>query len=116
MPPSYMPKIRTTPTDLEKRRFIQTAFDVVVRHFESGLAELSAQDTAIECEFKAVTATKYVAEIFVHGERRARCKFWIGDRLGGDGIAYSEMDVGWDSDNSYNELLSLTNDELALKP
>jgi hypothetical protein len=114
-PARYMPKIRRSPTDLEKRRFIQTAYDAVVRHFESGLAELSAQETAVDCEFKAVTATKYVAEIFVHGERRARCKFWIADGLGGNGIAYSEIDVGWDSDNSYNDLLSLTNDELALK-
>jgi hypothetical protein len=104
-----------TPTDLEKRRFIQTAFDAVVQHFESGLAALSAKDTVVDYEFKAVTSAKYVAEIFVHGERRARCKLWIADGLGGNGIAYSETDVGWDSDNSYNELLALTNDELALK-
>jgi hypothetical protein len=115
-PTRYMPKIRRSPTDLEKRRFIETAFDAVVRNFESGLAELSAENAAVDCEFKAITATKYVAEIFVHGERRARCKFWVADGLGGNGIAYSEMDAALDSDNSFNELLSLTNDELALKP
>ncbi len=115
-PARYMPKIRRSPTDLEKRRFIQTAFDAVAQHFERGLADLSEQESGVDCEFKAVTAAKYVAEIFVHGERRARCKFWIANGLGGNGIAYSETDVGWDSDNSYNELLSLTNDELALKP
>ena len=115
-PTHHMPKIRRSPTDLEKRRFIQTSFDAVVKHFERGLADLSEQETGVDCEFKAITAAKYVAEIFVHGERRARCKFWVAEGLGGNGIAYSETDVGWDSDNSYNELLSLTNDELALKP
>lgn len=49
IPPRYMPKIRRSPTDLEKRRFIQTAFDAVVRHFESGLAELSAKDIGRLC-------------------------------------------------------------------
>jgi len=115
-PARHMPKLRRSPNDLEKQRFIQTAFDGVVQHFERGLSDLSAQETGVDCEFKKVTATKCVAEIFVNGERCARCKFWIADGLGGNGIAYSETDVGWDSDNSYNELLSLTNDELALKP
>jgi hypothetical protein len=115
-PARHMPKLRRSPTDLEKQRFIQTAFDGVVRHFERGLSDLAEQETGVDCEFKKVTATKCVAEIFVNGERCARCKFWIADGLGGNGIAYSETDVGWDSDNSYNELLSLTNDELALRP
>jgi len=114
-PSRYMPKIRRSPTDLEKRRFIQTCFDTLVRHFKEALAELSAQDAAIEGEIKEINATKYVAEIFVNGEKRAHCKFWLGDRMGGDGIAYSETDFGWD-DNSFNEMLSLVQDELALKP
>lgn len=114
-PPRHMPKIHRPPTDLEKRRFIQTCFDTLVRHFKEALAELSAQDAAIEGEIKEINATKYVAEIFVNGKKRARCKFWLGDRMGGDGIAYSETDFGWD-DNSFNEMLSLVHDELALKP
>jgi len=35
--------------------------------------------------------------------------------MGGDGIAYSETDFGGD-DNSFNEMLLLVQDELALKP
>ena len=114
-PPRHMPKIRRAPTDLERSRFIKTCFDTVVRHFREALAELSAQDAAIVGELKEINATKYVAEIFVNGERRAHCKFWLGDRMGGDGIAYSETDFGWD-DNSFNEMLSLVHEELALKP
>jgi hypothetical protein len=111
----YMPKIRKSPTDLEKRRFIETCFDTVVRHFKDALAELSTQDAEIEGELKEINATKYVAEIYVNGKKSAHCKFWLGDRMGGDGIAYSETDFGWD-DNSFNEMLSLVRDELALTP
>jgi hypothetical protein len=116
-PPRHMPKIRRAPTDLEKRRFIQTAFDSTARHFESALAELSAQDSAVEHEFNAVTATKLVAEIFLSGKSQARCKIWIGDRLGGEGIAYFDGGFVFDNDdNTTNELLSLADDELALRP
>jgi hypothetical protein len=110
-----MLKIRRPPTDLEKRRFIQTCFDTVVRHFRGALAELSSQDAAIEGEVKEINATKYVAEIFINGERGAHCKFWMGDGMDGNGIKYSETDFGWD-DNSFNEMLSLVQGELALKP
>jgi hypothetical protein len=67
-----------------------------VLHFEHALTELAALHKEVEYELKAITSTKYVAEVFVDGKSRARCKFWIGDRLGGDGIAYSETDFGWD--------------------
>jgi len=38
-PSRYMPKIPRSPTDLEKRRFIQTCFDTLVHHFKNALAE-----------------------------------------------------------------------------
>jgi hypothetical protein len=114
-PPRHMPKVHRAPTDLEKSRFVQTCFETVVRHFKDALAELSAQDAAIEGELKEINATKYVAEIFVSGQKRAHCKFWLGDRMGGGGIVYSETDSGWD-DNSFNEMLSLVREELALSP
>jgi len=114
-PPRHMPKIRRAPTDLERSRFIKTCFDTVVRHFKEAMVELSEQDASIEGELKEINATKYVAEIFVNGEKRAHCKFWLGDRMTGDGIVFSETDFRWD-DNSFNEMLSLVHEELALKP
>jgi hypothetical protein len=112
-----MPKIRRAPTDLEKRKFIQEAFAAIARHFEEGLKELSAQDSAIECEFKAITATKFVAEIFDHGNSQAQCKIWVWDRMHREGIAYFAGGFVFDNDdNTYNEMLSLTDGELALRP
>jgi hypothetical protein len=55
---------------------------------------------------------QFTAELFVDGKSRRRCKIWIQN----DGVAFSENPSGWGiNDNSYNEILSLVQDELALR-
>jgi len=112
--PTYMPKVRRAPTDLDRKRFIREAFDIVAGHFEGSLRELAAQNKGIEHDFTRVGPTKFTAEVFVDGHSRARCKIWIGAMLGGNEIAYSESDVGGSSDNSYNEVLSLADGQSEL--
>jgi len=111
----YVPDLRRSPSDLDKRRFLQSAFDSIVQHFDRSLKELAARHEGVDYDLRQITSAKYVAEVFVHGESRARCKFWIADKLSGGGIAYSETDLGWDADNSYNEMLTLADNELALR-
>jgi hypothetical protein len=113
-PQPYMPELRCPASDLDKRRFMQSAFEAIVHRFEEALAELASRHAGVDYEFKAITQTKYVAEVFVDGQSRARCKFWLADKMLGDGIAYSEVDIRWGEDNSYNEMLTLARDELAL--
>jgi hypothetical protein len=103
----HVPKVKRSPTDLDKRRFIREAFDTVAGYFEAALSELATHNKGIECDFTRVGPTKFTAEVFVDGHSRARSKIWIGAMLGGNEIAYSESDVGGSSDNSYNEVLSL---------
>jgi YD repeat-containing protein len=56
--------------------------------------------------------TRFTAELFVDGKSRRRCKIWIQN----DEIAFSETPSGWGiNDNSYNEIFSLVQDELALR-
>jgi hypothetical protein len=109
-----MPDLRRSPPDLEKRRFMQSAFEAIVHSFEEALAELASRHGEVDYELKAITQAKYVAEIFVDGKSRSRCKFWLADKMLGGGIAYSEVDTGLGGDNSYNEMLTLARDELAL--
>ena len=109
-----MPDLRRPPSDLDKRRFMQSAFEAIVHRFEEALAELASRHAGVDYEFKPVTQAKYVAEIFVDGKSRSRCKFWLADKMLGGGIAYSEVDTGCGEDNSYNEMLTLARDELAL--
>lgn len=111
----YVPDLRRSPSDLEKRRFLRRAFDSIVQHFDRSLKELAARHEDVDYDLRQITSAKYAAEAFVHGGSRARCKLWIADRLSGGGIAYSETDLGWDADNSYNEMLTLADNELAMR-
>jgi hypothetical protein len=114
-PAHYMPNLRRSPSDLEKRRFLQAAFECLAQHFQTALKELAARHEGVDYDLRQITSAKYVAEVFVLGESRARCKFWIADRLSGGGIAYSETDLGWEADNCYNEMLTVADNELALR-
>jgi hypothetical protein len=110
----YRPKIAGAISDLDRTRFIKHTFETVQAHFQKGLAELQ-QHPAIDVEFRPVSETKFRAEVFVNGTRRARCKIWLGGILHADQISYYEGDSG-DRDNAFNEALTPSRDqhELAL--
>jgi hypothetical protein len=108
----YMPAMRRAPTDLERRRFTQQAFDAIVHYFEDSLSELATLHKGVDFDLTKVGPTKFRAEVFVDGKSQQRCKVWQGTALGDNGIAYSEND--WGSDNSYNELLTPAQDGFAL--
>jgi hypothetical protein len=109
-PERYIPKIRMAPSDLEKRRFVQSAFGAIAQHFDQAGNELADQQKGVDFDFQRVSATQLTAEIFLNGQSRRRCKIWIQN----DGIAFSESPSRWVADNSYNEMLSLVENELAL--
>jgi hypothetical protein len=110
----YMPRIRGAISDLDRSRFLKQAFETVRSHFQRGLAELQ-QHPSIDVEFTPVSESKFTAQVFVNGTRRARCKIWLGGILGMDQISYHEGDSG-DRDSAFNEALTVCDDqhELAL--
>lgn len=105
--PRYMPAIRGTITDRDRRQFAKEAFSTIREHFDHALAELAAQHAGVEIDLSRVDATTFIAEIFVNGESRARCKIWHGGMLGGDSISYAEGSAV-DQGNAYNECLTLS--------
>lgn len=109
-PDRYMPRIRQTPSDLEKRRFVQHTFEVIAQQFEQALNELTAHQQGVDYDLKRLGTTKFTAELFVNGKSRRRCKIWLQN----DEIAFSEGPFEGSSDNSYNEMLSLAQNELVL--
>jgi TIR domain len=103
-PKRYMPNIHQDPTDLEKRRFVQTTFETIVLYFESALSELSNNNESIDFELKRIDAEKITAELFINEKSRRQCIIWLYQ----GGIAFSEgSPFGWNVGNSFNELLSL---------
>ena len=108
----YIPKIRGAISDLDRTRFIKQAFGTVQAHFERGLEEL-AQLPTIDVDFTRRSNTEFIAEAFVNGKRRARCRIWLnGGMSRGNQIAYYGGD--YDMGNAMNEAVSIADDPDAL--
>ena len=107
----YIPKIRGATTDLDRLRFIKQAFDTVRAYFQNALAILSEQP-AVDTSLSDVSDTSFTAEIFVHGNRRARCRIWLGGSFGGGNqISYYEGQDIHGSNNALNEALTINRDD-----
>jgi hypothetical protein len=113
-PAPYMPRLRGAVSDLDRTRFLKQCFQSIRAHFESALAELGRQPR-VDVEFTDVSATKFTAQAFVDGKRRAQCKVWLGGMMGENQIAYFEGNLD-DRDNTLNEALTVSDgqDELVL--
>ncbi len=108
----YTPRIQRDASDVEKRRFVKAAFDTIATGFERALADASAADAAVDCEFDRRSTAEFTAEIFLNGKSVCRCRIWQGGLFSGNGISYAE---GRTSGNATNEMLAVADDgELAL--
>lgn len=107
---TYMPKLKRSATDAEKRRYTKETFNVIKTHFERGLDALGQQNGAIECDFQLNTATDFTAEVFVDGQSRCRCRIWQGGMHSPNGISYAEGQLHHGA-NACNEILSVSNEQ-----
>jgi len=108
-PNRFMPTIRQAPSDLDKRRFMQHAFDTIAQYFEQALNDLRVQE-GVEIDFQLENKTQFMAEVFVNGKSRRQCQVWLDN----DRIAFSDGPFGFGGAKSFNELLSLAPHNLAL--
>jgi len=106
----YIPTLRVSYTDLDKRKFLRESFAVIAGYFERGLAVMADQNKGVDCDFIHESASEFVAEIFINGNSRCRCRVWIANQLG-EGIAYYEGNDWGGRSNSFNEMLSVCEDE-----
>ena len=104
--PTYVPNIKRTATDVDKRRYMRQAFEVIKKHFQTALHGTAQSDGSLECDFQPNTATEFTAEIFLNGSSACRCRIWQGGMLSIDGISYAEGHSHYGG-NSCNESLSL---------
>lgn len=111
----YLPKVQRAASDIEKRRFLKQAFEVMRDYFRQALEELSRQASGLEFDFQPVTALEFTAEIFHNGNSVCACRIWQGGMISENGISYAEGRHHFSS-NSCNESLSLIEDggDLAL--
>jgi hypothetical protein len=106
-------KLRRTPSDLEKRRFIRDGFVRIADAFRSLLSDLERENPGAETDFRADGSETFTAEVYVDGKLRANCRVWIGGMLGDSSISYAEGSTAR-MGNAVNESISLAaGDDLA---
>ena len=101
-------RLRKQFSDADRDRFLDDAFDFIQRFFDNSLAELGTRNDGIEGRFKTLDATRFSAVIYQAGKTCAQCTISLGGPFG-RGISYSASVGG--SGNSYNEMLSVENDD-----
>jgi len=109
-PSAYMPKLKRSATDADKRRYTKEAFDVIKAHFELGLHQLSQQNDAIECDFQLNMASDFTAEVFMNRQSRCRCRIWQGGMHSPNGISYAEGQL-YHGTNACNEILWISDEQ-----
>ncbi len=119
MPLGDLPKIRRDFSDMERDRFLITAFRDIQDFFDRSLSALKKQEAnLIETDIEKISSTKFIASIHVNGKTRCRCKIWIGGkRFFGNRnreIGYVSGDFDTQDDSSYNESLSVSDDGYVL--
>lgn len=99
-------------TDRDKDLFRHQSFEYLVLFFENSLAELAARNPGVEGDLRRIDADRFTAAVYKHGKAVARCTIFMGDRLLGNGIAYSASEAA--AGNGFNEMLSVEADEQSL--
>ena len=101
-------RLRKSFSDADRDRFLDEAFAFIGRFFENSLAELAARNPAIEVHFRKLDANRFTAMIYESGKARAECTIGLGGSFG-KGIWYAASVGG--SGNSFNEMLTVENDD-----
>lgn len=108
------PKFRKPPTQWDKDCFLKQAFAEIRSYFKQSLESLGKHCDGIETEYIEIHAFKFVAKVYVHGEIKARCKFWRGGISGTDSIAFSWGNIDFSSDNNCNGWVCVEDDGVGL--
>ena len=76
-------------TDVDKDRFRDEAFEYIANYFENSLAELTDRNPGIQVNFRRIDANQFTATGYKGGRKASWCRIFTGNRVMGDGIAFS---------------------------
>jgi hypothetical protein len=117
VPPPYgasreipLPAMAKRFTQRDKDMFLKQGFATVAEYFRAALRDLETEYQEVDTDLTEVHKFKFLSTAYVRGEVASRCKIWIGGLTSSDSIAYQCGSVGLDSDDSFNDLLSVTDD------
>ncbi len=115
LPRSSNLRLRKEFTEADKDQFTVETFEYMDRFFQGSLSELQARNKGIKTRYRKIDGNTFTATIYRDGSKVAACSIGLGG-MSGNGIAYSD---GEDAPtNSYNEVVSVENDDqkLFLRP
>ncbi len=114
----YIPRIQKRFSQRDRDLFLRESFAVVKRYFVAGLKSLETQYKEVETSLDDVSASKFLATIYLDGEVANRCKIWIGGLSSSDSIGYYAGRAIPDGDNSFSDILTVIDGSgiLAMKP
>lgn len=108
------PKLKKDFTQHDKDIFLRDTFSIVKTYFEKALHEVEKAYDEIQTDLMEIHNYKFISTIYVRGEIKSRCKIWLGGLTGTDAIAYQSGQFNIESDNSFNDLLSVEDDGQSL--
>ncbi|NVM23616.1 MAG: TIR domain-containing protein [Desulfobacterales bacterium] len=111
-----IPKLKKAFTDKEKNQFLRQSFKEIVKFIDYFASETRKQYPHFEYDMERLTSRKVIFTLYDKGNEITRFKIWLGSMTGGDSIYLlygSHVDI--DSDNSFNEYISLEEHESGLK-
>ena len=104
-------RLRKQFSEADKDSFLDKSFEFLASYFERSLSELEVRNADITTRFRRVDQNRFTAIVYQGGTSVARCSITLGGMLG-SGITYSSSDQA--RDNSFNESLSVENDDQTL--
>lgn len=113
----YIPRLPPKVTDLDVRRFMQASFEEVQRYFKDGLEALERSNSRFAVELQQIHSRKFVAEVYVDGNRRSHAKIWLGSfpLSAGEQIGYVEgTGFSIEQDTQFNDMLTAVPDAQGL--
>ena len=96
-------------SDLEQDDFTQSTFSTILHYFEASLENIKAANPRCETRLRKLSEDAFEAGIYMDGRRLSFCGIFIQNKMGWDGIGYSERGVG--DRNAINQSLSLVQGE-----
>ena len=105
-----IPKIQRKFTQKDKDQFLKSSFTILKAYFKKALSKLQDQYYEVEIDFSEIHNFKFVCIIYLNGDLAKKCMIWIGGPLSTDTIAYCEGDFSFESSNSYNDWLDVSNE------
>lgn len=103
-----IPKMKKTFSQRDKDLFLGKSFDIIKEYFRVGLEKMESHCEDIDTDLQEIHKTKFTATIYLKGETAERCKVWIANAGSGPSIGYYSGRWIWDSDTSFNDSLTVT--------